>query len=72
MNRNWWSLLLRILPVLLAVLAVAHPALAGHHDKILPHDTDAVPEFDPRLAIEGLAVAGVAGALIWERIRRRR
>jgi hypothetical protein len=69
MNRNWWSLGFRILPVLLAALAVSHPAFA-HHVPSIP-DGDA-PELDPRLAMEGLAVAGVAGALIWERIRRRR
>ena len=71
MNRNWWSLFIRVLPVLLAVLAISHPALAEHH-RWFPHDTDDAPEFDPRLAIEGLAVAGVAAALIWERVRRRR
>ena len=32
----------------------------------------AAPEYDLRLAIEGLAVAGAAGALIWERMSRRR
>ena len=68
MNRNWWSLGFRILPVLLAALAVSHPAFA-HHISI--PDGDA-PEFDPRLAMEGLAVAGVAAAVIWERVRRRR
>jgi hypothetical protein len=77
MNRNWWSLLIRILPVLLAVLAVSHPALADpyfrHHTWFPnPHDLDDAPELDPRLAIEGIAVAGVAAALIWERVRRRR
>jgi hypothetical protein len=78
MNRNWWSLLIRILPVLLAVLAVSHPALADtfhhhHHTWFLnPGDLNDAPELDPRLAIEGIAVAGVAAALIWERIRRRR
>lgn len=73
MNRNWWSLFLRILPVLLAVLAVDHPAFAHHLHLTNDNDsTVAAPEFDPRLAIEGLAVAGVAAALIWERVRRRR
>jgi hypothetical protein len=68
MNRNWWSLSLRILPAVLAVLAVSDPALA-HHSPDVPDD---VPELDPRLAIEGLAIAGAAAALIWERVRRRR
>jgi hypothetical protein len=68
MNRNWWSLSLRILPAVLAVLAVSHPALA-HHPPDVPDDA---PELDPRLAIEGLAIAGAAAALIWERVRRRR
>ena len=64
MNRNWWSLSLRILPAVLPVLAVSDPALAHHSPD--------VPELDPRLAIEGLAIAGAAAALIWERVRRRR
>jgi hypothetical protein len=68
MIRNWLCLSLRILPVVFAVLAVSHPALA-HFSR--PEGDDA-PELDPRLVMEGLAVAGVAGALIWERVRRRR
>jgi hypothetical protein len=67
MKRNWWYLSLRILPLLLLALSMAHPALAKPH-------VDAVdgPEFDLRLAIEGLAVAGATAAVIWERVRRRR
>lgn len=75
MNRKWWSLFLRILPILFAVLAVSHPAFAHpHHHHFLPIDNDdpAAPELDPRLAIEGLAVASVAATLIWEKVRRRR
>lgn len=65
MNRNWLSLILRILPAVLAVLAVSHPALARP-------DVPEAPEFDPRMALEGLAVAGIAAGVIWERVRRRR
>jgi hypothetical protein len=68
MNRNWGSLGLRILPALLAALAVSHPAFA--REPICP--VPGAPELDPRLAIEGLAMAGVAAGLIWERVRRRR
>ena len=68
MNRNWFSLSLRILPAVLAVLAVSHPAFA-HHWPDMPDDA---PEFDPRLAMEGLAVAGIAAGLIWQRVGRRR
>jgi len=32
----------------------------------------AAPEIDPRLVVEGLAVAGGAAALVWEKMRRRR
>jgi hypothetical protein len=69
MNKNWWSLGLRLLPAVLAVLAVSHPAFA-HWPNRTPDDE--APELDPRLAIEGIAVAGAAAALIWERVRRRR
>jgi hypothetical protein len=65
MKRKWLSMGLRILPAVLAALAISHPALAHY-------PTVEAPEFDPRLAIEGLAVAGVAAGLIWERVRRRR
>jgi hypothetical protein len=68
MKKNWWSLGLRILPVLLAALAVSHPAFASR-DRICPPDA---PELDPRLALEGLAMAAVGAGLIWERVRRRR
>ena len=46
----------------------ATPAAPSH----LQYRPVAAPEYDLRLAIEGLAVAGAAGALIWERMRRRR
>lgn len=75
MHRNWWSLSLRILPVLFAALAVTTPALAryDHYHPLHPLQPlfDA-PEIDPRLAITGLAAAGAAAALVWERLRRRR
>jgi len=67
MNRNWWSLGLRILPVVLAAFAVPHFAFAD--GRICQPDA---PEFDSGLAIEGLAVAGVAASLIWGKVRRRR
>ena len=65
MNRKWLSLGVRILPAVFAVLATSHPAFAT------PRPPEA-PEFDPRLALEGLAVAGIAAGVIWERVRRRR
>jgi hypothetical protein len=77
MNRNWWSRSTRILPVLFGALAVAHPAFADfwpHHWPQYPHHDpffDA-PEIDPALAIAGLAAAGAAVAIVWERVRRRR
>ena len=77
MNRSWWSLSLRILPVLFAALAVSHPAFADHfwppHWPKDPHNpfVDA-PEIDPALAIAGLAAAGAGAALIWEKVRRKR
>jgi hypothetical protein len=67
-NRNLWSRILSILTVLLVGLMVSHPAFAKHHD--LP-DFPLAPEMDPRLAIEGLAVAGGVALLIWERMRRK-
>ena len=84
MSRNWWSFSLRVLLMLFVVMSVSHPAHAFY--SILPfwpftpppppphfyNSPVAAPEYDLRLAIEGLAVAGAAGALIWERVRRRR
>jgi len=83
MSRNWRSLSIRVVLILFAVMSVSHPAHAfwffpfwpftppppPHH---IYNSPVAAPEFDLRLAIEGLAVAGAAGALIWERFRRRR
>ena len=83
MSRNWRSLSIRVVLILFAVMSVSHPAHAfwffpfwpftppppPHH---IYNSPVAAPEYDLRLAIEGLAVAGAAGALIWERIRRRR
>ena len=83
MSRNWRSLSLRVVLILFVVMSVSHPAHAfwffpfwpftppppPHH---IYNSPVAAPEFDLRLAIEGLAVAGAAGALIWERVRRRR
>lgn len=75
MNRNWWSLSLRILPVLLVALAVSSSAFAvtlDRHHPIHPFQFFDAPEIDPTMAIVGLAAAGAAAALIWERVRRRR
>lgn len=78
MSRNWLSFSIRILLIALVVVSASHPA----HAFSLPfwpfqpsgpnYGPVAAPEFDLRLAVEGLAVAGAAGALIWERFRRRR
>ncbi len=79
MSRNRLSFSLRILVVVLVVMSVSHPAHAFWFWPIWPFQPGgptkgpvAAPEFDLRLAVEGLAVAGAAGALIWERLRRRR
>ena len=79
MNRNWWSFSLRILAIVLVVMSASHPAHAFSLWPFWPFGPNqptngpvAAPEFDLRLAVEGLAVAGAAGALIWERVRRRR
>jgi hypothetical protein len=83
MSRNWWSLSLRVLLILFVAMSVSHPAHAFWLFPWWPstpppppsrfyNSPVAAPEFDLRLAIEGLAVAGAAGALIWERVRRRR
>lgn len=74
MNKNW-SRILPPMVVLFATLTLSHLAFAnseGYHP-IRPYPGPApAPEIDPRLAIEGLALAGGAAALVWERIRRRR
>ena len=76
MSRNWWSFSLRILLIVFAVMSASHPAHAFSLWPIWPPQNNygpvAAPEFDLRLAVEGVAVAGAAGALIWERFRRRR
>jgi hypothetical protein len=80
MSRKWLSFSLRILVMTLVVMSASHPA---HAFSLWPwwpfgpikqpnYGPVAAPEFDLRLAVEGLAVAGAAGALIWERVRRRR
>jgi hypothetical protein len=66
MNRNWRSLSLRILPVLLVALAVAHPAFAYTCPRV------EAPEIDPGVGVGGLAAAFTAVALIWETLLRRR
>lgn len=68
MNRNWRYIFLPFLSLFMA-LAVFHPAFASQWP--IPRTYDA-PEMDPKLAIEGIALAGAAAGLLWERIRRRR
>lgn len=78
MNKNWFKTLSPLL-VLLATMTVAHLAFADQDGDRTParetHRSDTpvgAPEIDPRLAIEGLALAGGAAAILWERVRRRR
>ena len=83
MSRNWRSFGIRVVLILFVVMSASHPAHAFWLFPFWPftpprppphfYNTPvAAPEFDLRLAIEGVAVAGAAGALIWERMRRRR
>jgi H+/gluconate symporter-like permease len=67
MNGKWMRILTPLL-LLIAALMVSHLAFAKPH----PEPIVAAPEFDLKLAIEGVAVAGGAAALLWERMRRRR
>ncbi|WP_425158512.1 hypothetical protein [Candidatus Binatus sp.] len=77
MNRKWSRIVLPLL-FLFAALMVSHLAFAdddhghrrGNRDPFF--GPVSAPEIDPRLAIEGLAIAGGAAVLIWERVRRRR
>lgn len=79
MNKRWSRILLPLM-VLFAMIMVTHLAFAdddhghrrGNRDPFPHSDPVAAPEIDPRLAIEGLAIAGGAAVLIWERMRRRR
>jgi hypothetical protein len=78
MNKNWLKMLSPLL-VLLATLTVSHLVFADQDGDRTPkretHRSDdpvGAPEIDPRLAIEGLALAGGAAAILWERVRRRR
>ncbi len=74
MNRNWSRFLLPIL-VLFVTLMISQVAFAHHHGDggDGPYSgPSAAPEIDPRLLVEGLAVAGGAAALVWEKMRRRR
>ncbi len=68
MNGKWSRILLPFL-ILFATLMVSHFAFAKPHGV---HPDSEAPEFDLKLAIEGVAVAGGAAALLWERMRRRR
>ena len=80
MNKNWLKMFSPLL-VLLATMTISHLAFAdrdGDHDRKPDRETHrsddpvGAPEIDPRLAIEGLALAGGAAAVLWERVRRRR
>ena len=62
MNRKWSRILVSVMVALVALTA-SKLAFAS--------TTPVAPEIDPRLAIEGLALAGAGAALILERIRRR-
>lgn len=68
MYKNWRHIFPPLLSLFIA-LTVSHPAWA--HPRPDPRICNA-PEMDPRLAIEGFALAGAAAVLLWERIRRRR
>jgi hypothetical protein len=74
MHKRLWLIL--VLPVLIAApllvphFAFAHGFAVPHH--LTHHHPFATPEIDPRLAVEGLVVAGGLAAFVWERIRRRR
>jgi hypothetical protein len=65
MNKKWCRNLLSLMVVFVALTA---SKLAFAYVVTPP----AAPEIDPRLAIEGLALAGAGVALVLERIRRRR
>jgi hypothetical protein len=67
MNGKWSRILLPLL-VLFATSMVSHLAFAKPH----PRPDFEASEFDLRLAIEGVALAGSAATLLWERMRRRR
>ena len=60
-----------VLPVLIAALLFSQH-LAFAKSLGLRHHSIAAPEIDPRLAVEGLVVAGGLAVFVWERIRRRR
>ena len=65
--RNWLERSLLVAAIVLgAALAVSHTASAV---TTIPPPA---PEIDPAMLVAGLGVAGGAGALIWERLRRRR
>ena len=63
MNRKWSRFLVSLMVAFVALTA-SKLAFAS--------TTPVAPEIDPRLAIEGLALAGAGAALILERVRRRR
>ena len=60
MMRNWSVVAI----VLVTALAVSHAAFATAGPP--------APEIDPAMAIAGLGLAASAGAIIWERLRRRK
>jgi hypothetical protein len=66
MSKNWLRAINAVV-VVSAALMMSHTAFA-HPGPVAV----AAPEIDPRLTIEGLALAGGAAALLWEGIRRRR
>jgi hypothetical protein len=73
MHRNWRYIYLTLL-FLFVALTLSHTAFAfwwPFEPKQYPKPFDA-PEMDPKLAVEGIALAGAAAVLLWERIKRRR
>lgn len=88
MNRNWSRFLLPILvlfvTLMMSQVAFAHHhgdwngngegngEGNGRKGDGPFSGPSAAPEIDPRLVVEGLAVAGGAAALVWEKMRRRR
>lgn len=58
---------------MITVLVVARAAFASPPTTAVPRPRPvSAPEIDPRLAFEGLALAGGCAIIVWERVRRRR
>ena len=58
---------------MMTVLLVAHAAFATPSTSAVPRPRPvSAPEIDPRLALEGLALAGGCAIIVWKRVRRKR